>query len=181
MGTGVQAHLQLELLKPLTECREVTVWGRTKERVETYLEDAKRLGFEARAAADFAELLASCNLTTTPATSPLLHASDVRPGTHITAVGSDTREKQELDATILARADVVVADSLAQCRVRGEIAHALAAGEIPDGKAIELGAVLSGDVAGRTSDEQITVADLTGVAVQDIQIAQAVLDRLRSG
>jgi ornithine cyclodeaminase len=90
-------------------------------------------------------------------------------------MGSDTTEKHELDVNVLAAADIVVADSVAQCRERGEIQHALRAGVLADSRVIELGAIISGQAVGRTSDDQITVCDLTGVAVQDIAIAAAVL------
>jgi ornithine cyclodeaminase len=129
---------------------------------------------------DASTILRTCNLvvTATPSTVPLLHAYDLRPGTHITAVGSDTPQKQELEAAILARAEVVVADSIAQCLERGEIHQALKAGLIHEDELVELGDVIAGKAAGRTSEEQITVADLTGVAVQDIAIATAVYGAL---
>jgi len=70
----------------------------------------------------------------------------------------------------------VVADSIEQCRVRGEIFHALEAGVLRDGDAVELGDVITDPGLRRTNDTQITVADLTGVAVQDIQISKAVYE-----
>ena len=106
----------------------------------------------------------------------MLHAtgaSALRAGTHVTAVGSDTPTKQELESAVVERADVVVADSLSQCADRGEIHHASNAGTV-----VQLGDIVAGRVAGRTSDDQITVADLTGVAVQDVAIATAVLKAL---
>jgi ornithine cyclodeaminase len=127
------------------------------------------------------EIAATCNLivTATPSHTPLLNAEQIREGTHITAMGSDTREKNELDPAILQKADRVVADSIEQCRVRGEIFHALEAGLLEDGKILELGNVIVNPELRRTSDSQITVADLTGVAVQDIQISKAVYEVLR--
>ena len=124
------------------------------------------------------DILRSCNLvvTTTPAVEPLLFACDLRKGTHITAVGSDTTEKQELDAGILERADQVVADSLSQCLLRGEIHQAIRSGRITEDRVVELGDVITGKSRGRSSSDQITVADLTGVAVQDIKIASAVYE-----
>ena len=107
-----------------------------------------------------------------------MNASDLQAGTHITAVGSDTPEKQELDGAILAQADLVVADSISQCLARGEIHRAIEAGYISESRLIELGNIISGASPGRTNDEQVTVADLTGVAVQDIQIASAVYHAL---
>ena len=135
-------------------------------------------GFAAEIAPDAAAIGAACNLivTTTPATEPILLAEHIRPGTHINAIGSDTPDKQELDAAILARADLVIADSLPQSLLRGEISQALRAGAFEESKAVELGNVIAGRIPGRTSADQITVFDSTGVAVQDIQIAKAVLE-----
>ena len=93
-------------------------------------------------------------------------------------MGSDTPLKQELDPDILARADLVVADSISQCRERGEISKALEAGKLQQQNILELGQIISGGVPGRTAKDQITVADLTGVAVQDIQNAKAVCEGL---
>ncbi len=123
LGTGVQARLQLLHLAPLFETREVVAWGRDPARLDAYRADMAAHGFEVVAAESPADVAAAAQLivTTTPATEPLLHAADIRPGTHINAIGSDTTEKQELAADVLARADVIVADSLEQCRTRGEI------------------------------------------------------------
>ncbi len=178
LGSGVQARLQLQQLAPLFETRSVLVWGRDPVRLQRYGSDMAAAGFVVEVAPTPAHVAAACDLvvTTTPSTEPLLHAADIRPGTHITAIGSDTTEKQELAPDVLAKADVVVADSLEQCRTRGEIARAVAAGAIALDKAIELGALLAGEATGRTSPDQITVFDSTGVAVQDIAIATAVAD-----
>jgi ornithine cyclodeaminase len=180
VGTGIQARLQLQYLRDLTDCRRVLVWGRTWEHLEDYKRDMEQFGFEIELTQDASEILRGCNLvvTCTPGKSPLLYASELRPGTHITAVGSDTPEKQELDFEILARADVVVADSIAQCVERGEIHKALEAGRLSRDSIVELGDVIAGKAEGRTSEDQITVADLTGVAVQDIKIAEAVYKAL---
>jgi len=179
VGTGIQARLQLRYLRA-TGCRDALVWGRGERQAAAYHEEMAAAGFDVSVTHDTDEVLASCDLvvTTTPATVPILRAAALRPGTHITAVGSDTAAKQELDAEILARADVVVADSRAQCRERGEIHHALAANALSENRVVELGDVIAGRAAGRTADDQVTVADLTGVAVQDIAIASAVFEAL---
>lgn len=178
VGTGVQARMQLEHLAPVTACRDVLVWGRGDEQLRRYRSDMETAGYDVETTRDAAAVLARCNLvvTATPAEEPLLFSGDLRPGTHITAVGSDTPAKQELDAAILRRADVVVADSVEQCRVRGEISKAVRAGQITMEKVVELGDVITGKSPGRAGDDQITVADLTGVAVQDIKIAAAVYE-----
>lgn len=181
VGTGIQARLQLRHLAGIG-CRDVLVWGRGERQLADYRVEMAAAGFTVSATLDADEILASCDLvvTATPATTPILRAEALRPGTHITAVGSDTATKQELEVGILARADVVVADSRAQCRERGEIHHALAAGALAEDRVVELGDVVSGRAAGRTAEDQITVADLTGVAVQDIAIASAVYEALHS-
>jgi ornithine cyclodeaminase len=181
VGTGTQARLQLLHLKPVTRCREILVWGRDDRRVMEYVVEMEEEGYTIESVGNADEVLDRCNLvvTTTLSTAPLLNAEALRPGTHITAVGSDTPAKQELDAGILKKADVVVADSISQCLLRGEIFQAIQAGQVIQDELVELGRIISGDSAGRTSADQITVADLTGVAVQDIKIATAVYDALR--
>lgn len=176
IGAGDQARRQLRYLQSIIDCREVMVWGVSQEEVDAYKAEVKPLGYTVQTTLEAAEVAASCNLivTVTPARKPLLHVDDIRSGTHITAVGSDTEEKQELDPQILAAADIVVADSLEQCRSRGEIFQAVRAGVISADKPVELGNVIADASLRRSSDEQITVADLTGVAVQDVQIAKAV-------
>jgi len=176
VGTGIQARLQLRQLKSVTTCRAATVWGRSQEKLAEYREEMEKDGFEITTTQNSDQVAAECNLivTATPSTEPLLRAEHIRPGTHITAVGADGPHKQELDSAILKMADVLVADSIAQCLERGEIFRALQNRQIAKEDLLELGNVISGASEGRTSDEQITIADLTGVAVQDIQIAKAV-------
>ena len=180
VGAGVQARLQLEWLTRVSACRDVLVWGPLTEELENYERDMESRGFSVETTSHAAAILKTCNLvvTATPSKTPILSAADLRPGTHITAVGSDTPDKQELDPEILAKADMIVADSLSQCRLRGEIHKALEAGRIREKRCIELGAIVSGKERGRTSESQITVVDLTGVAVQDIEIATAVFRAL---
>ncbi len=182
-GTGVQARLQLEYLAPVVDCRDVLVWGRDPKRVNDYESEMANRGFDLQTTADVREIGATCTLivTTTASTAPLLRARDIRAGTHISAIGSDTPDKQELDAAILARADRVIADSIEQCLLRGEIARAIAAGAIDASGLLEIGDIIGGRQSGRTSDEQITVFDSTGVAVQDIMIARAVFEALGEG
>ena len=134
------------------------------------------MGFNSKAVAHPRDVALNANLiiTTTPSREPLLNADWVQPGTHITAVGSDTADKQELDSKILSKARVV-ADSLAQSESRGEIFRAVEAGDIDRASVVELGNVMGGRSQGRMAEDEITIADLTGVAVQDLAIATAVL------
>jgi ornithine cyclodeaminase len=180
-GAGVQGKMQVEALLPIVNCRDVIVWGTGDEELEAYREAMSGHGLSIQTTLTGEEIAATCNLiiTATPSHTPLLRAEQIREGTHITAMGADTREKNELEPAILQKADRVIADSIEQCRVRGDIFHALEAGVLRDGDVVELGDVIADPTLGRTSDSQITVADLTGVAVQDIQISKAVYEVLK--
>jgi ornithine cyclodeaminase len=110
-------------------------------------------------------------VTTTPSATPLLQAAWHEPGQHVTAMGSDAEHKNELDPAAIARADLYVADSLAQTRHLGELHHAIAEGlAAADAPYPELGQVIAG-APGRSSPSQITICDLTGTGVQDTAIA----------
>ncbi len=180
IGTGVQGHLQLELLGRVVKCRNVMVYGRDARRAERYAHDMAVHGFEVTLAPDPGILAAACDIIITATTSraPLFSADVVRPGTHISAFGADSPGKQELDPALMGRADVVVVDSLSQTSRHGELAHALEAGEITEERVHELGDVLRDPSLGRSSEDQITVCDMTGVAVQDIVVAKHVLAQL---
>lgn len=177
IGTGIQARLQADLLKHHTPCRNLLVWGRNHERVDAYIEDMTNKEFKVRQAVSPAEVCKECNLivTTTSARRPLILANDVRPGTHITAVGADAPGKQELDPDIFKLADICAVDSKSQCIDHGEVFHAYKTGIVGKTDLVELGDVIASSSLRRKSPEQITVADLTGVGVQDIQIARAIL------
>jgi ornithine cyclodeaminase len=176
LGAGIQGRMQLEHLRKVRDFEDALVWGLDEEELDAYRRDMEPLGFKIRTTLNAEDVAASSNLivTCTPSTRPLLRAEWVRRGTHITAVGSDTPEKQELDPAILGKASRVVVDSLSQSELRGEVFKAVGAGAIRREGLVELGLVIAEERYRRASDEEITVADLTGVAVQDIQISQAV-------
>jgi len=182
VGAGVQGRMQLDWLRRVRKFDEAVVWGIDEEELGVYRRDMESPGLKIRTTLRAEEVAAAANLivTCTPATSPVLKAEWIRPGTHITAVGSDTAAKQELEAAILARADRVVVDSLSQSELRGEVFKAVSAGAIERDRLVELGRVIADEKLRRASDSEITVADLTGVAVQDIQISKAVWLAIRS-
>jgi ornithine cyclodeaminase/alanine dehydrogenase-like protein (mu-crystallin family) len=177
IGTGGQARQQLAalaLVRPgFTDLR---VWGRNAEHAARCVDDLReQLGVSrsvvaaanARDAVDDADLVITC----TAAREPLVMHAWLKPGAHVTAVGSDGAGKQELDPEILRAADVVVVDSLDQCGRLGELQHA------PEVHAVELGLVCAGSATGRTSERELTVCDLTGVGVQDVAAANVVMER----
>jgi len=179
LGTGVQARLQAELHRAVLPLSEIHVWGRNAERAAACARDigVRLAGVRAVASSSPTEVAAAARLivTATASRAPLLSAGDLRPGTHVSAVGSDTPGKQELDAEILRRASLLLVDSLAQCAKLGELQHA------PDQnpRAIEIGAFC--DSRGDWDRSGITVADFTGLGVEDLFIAEACAARLSLG
>ena len=126
------------------------------------------------AQAEAADLVAQSQLvvTTTPARMPVLKAEWLHEGLHITAMGADQTGKNEIDPRALALADLYVADRASQVDVSGELEAALAAGAWPLGtQPVELGDVITGKAAGRQSEADITICDLTGTGAQDTAIA----------
>jgi ornithine cyclodeaminase len=180
IGTGTQARLQLDMLRCVTPCRRALVWGRNRVRAEKVKTDLSGSGFSIEVVESIDEIAAACNLivTATASRAPLLCAGHARPGTHITAVGADGGGKQELDAEVFRKADICVVDSISHCRDYGDSSFALKAGFLDEENLIELGTVIRNPRLGRSTGDQVTIADLTGVAVQDIQIAKMVLESL---
>lgn len=177
VGTGVQAEMQLKYLGGYVDCWSTIVWGRSESSLNNYKSRLSESGYQIETTQDIDILIEKSQLIITATSSETPLITRVNPGTHITAMGSDTVEKQELDTSLIKKADVVVADSKSQCEERGEIHQAMKSGYNLE-NVIELGEIIAGDKQGRTSEDQVTVSDLTGVAVQDIQITNAVLNHL---
>ena len=188
IGCGVQAGYQLEALALVRPFREARIWGRRPERARACAEGlARRPGMppgsrfvtagSAREAVQGADIV----VTVTGSREPIVRSSWLEPGVHVTAVGSDGPDKQELEVGVLARADLIVADSRSQCLRLGEIHHAVASGAMPESRiAAELGEITAGLKPGRVSPSDITVCDLTGIGVQDVAAAALVLSRARA-
>ncbi|MHA1552613.1 MAG: ornithine cyclodeaminase family protein [Candidatus Heimdallarchaeaceae archaeon] len=175
-GAGTHGRLQPIYLQKVLNCKDIITWGIDQEELDIYEKDMKELGFNVQTTQNPEDITSTCNLivTCTPSKEPLIFADQIRKGTHITAIGSDTPEKQELDSAILKKANRLVVDSIEQCKSRGESFKALANGQIQLEKMVELGEAITNRNLQRSSEEEITVVDLTGVAIQDIQIAKAV-------
>jgi ornithine cyclodeaminase/alanine dehydrogenase-like protein (mu-crystallin family) len=178
IGTGAQARQQLEALAIVRPgFTDVRVWGRNPEHARACVADLQaRLGDGCAVADapsfDDAVEAAQVVICCTAAREPLVRADRLAAGAHVTALGSDGAGKQELDPEILRRADVLVVDSREQCSALGELQHA------PDqtDRAVELGEICAGAKPGRISDRQLTVCDLTGLGVQDVAAAVAVME-----
>ena len=172
IGSGIQARFQVECLRVVREFARIVAWSPTRARLEAYCYEMRAQGFDAQPAANAREVCEAADVlvTATPAHQPLVRREWLHRGMHVTAVGSDSPGKQELDADCLLRADLMVVDRLSQAGAFGEISHAQGAAVYA-----ELGEIVAGKKPGRTTDEQLTVADLTGVGFQDTAIASAAL------
>jgi alanine dehydrogenase len=119
-------------------------------------------------------------VTVTPGDQPVLLASDLRPGQHIAVLGADAHGKAEVEPAAFDRLRVFC-DEWEQAAGGGELAGPAAAGALRREDVTELGAVLTGRAPGRRSDDEITLFDSTGLAIQDLAIARAVLEAWRAG
>jgi len=185
VGSGIQARQQVWCLREVRTFRRVVAWSPDAEGLAAYCREVEAtLGIEAVAAPSVEAVVAAADVlvTVTPSRMPLIKAAWLRPGMHVTAVGSDGPGKQEVEARCLAAADIVVTDRTSQCIRLGELQHAVAAGLMtPSDVHAQLGEVVAGRKAGRTSPTQITIADLTGVGFQDTAIACAAFARVAAG
>ena len=183
LGTGAQGRAQLEgLAAVLPGLESVTATSPVPEMNETYVKDmselfpaleVKTVPWEERAAAaSEADVIVTC----TPAREAILKKEWVRPGTHINAIGADMTEKQEIDPELVASAKLFV-DSASQTLHHGECHHAFDAGLISEEDVTEIGLVLAGKAQGRTNDDEITLFDATGMALQDIITSHLALRR----
>lgn len=175
IGAGAQARYQIRALQLVRDFERVLVYNRTPGRVDKYIEEMTAvLNVDIIQATSIADVVRQSEIvvTTTPAKEPFLQAEWLHPGLHITAMGSDAEEKNELEPAVLGRAGLLVCDRKSQVFRLGEHHHALAAGVIAeDDDIVELGELTAGRHPGRANDEQITVCDLTGTGVQDTAIA----------
>lgn len=182
VGTGPQARRQIEAHGALMPQLSFRVWGRNAGKVTSLIADmAPEYAVESAPTLQDAANQSDIIITATGSTTPLLQSDWVQPGTHITAIGADAPGKQELDVSLVARADLLVVDSTSQCLDHGEVSHAAERGLVKLEDIQEIGTILNGTGAGRTNDGQITIADLTGIAAQDIAMANAVLAAYRRG
>jgi alanine dehydrogenase len=177
IGAGTQGREQVLALHELFAIEKVKVWSRTATNAEKYASEmSKRLGVNVQARPSPREAVADADVivTATPARDAIVMDEWVKPGVHINAIGADGPGKQELDPKIMRRAKIVV-DSLKQCRIIGEIQHALAQGLIKESDIhAEIGEILIGKKKGRESNDEITLFDSTGMAAQDIAAANIV-------
>ena len=183
IGSGIQARFQAKCLASLMLERSFNfnIWGRNRSASTTLVEELRSQNLNADVATNLDEevSLADIIITTTPATSSLFGDNLVRPGTHITAIGADTHGKQELPSSLIESASLLVCDMMSQSLNHGEF-QVINDTDLSK-KVLELGNILSNSCAGRTSDNDITIADLTGIAAQDIAITSGIINAAAFG
>ncbi|WP_026381076.1 cyclodeaminase [Afifella pfennigii] len=175
IGAGLQAELQVKALRLERDFERLLVWARNDASAKAYAARmGEALGLPVDIAASPQEVVrsAQCVVTATPSRTPLIRSEWLHEGLHITAMGSDAPDKNELDPQIIACADRFVCDRVSQSLLLGEMRAARAAGAIEEDFAPpELGQICAGDKPGRRDEAEVTVCDLTGTGVQDTAIA----------
>ena len=176
VGAGHQSHFQLRAAARQRAFEKVVAWNYHPEMLPKLAATAAELGLPFESVS-LEQLGAQADviITITSAFSPSLMDAHVRPGTHLACMGTDTKGKQEVEAALLARA-TVFADEVAQSTSLGEAQHAVAAGLIAAADIVQIGAVINGSHPGRTSADEITLFDGTGVGLQDLAVAAAAVE-----
>ena len=175
IGAGHQATFQLRAALEQRQFEKVIGWNYHPDMLPKLAEVAEEAGVPFEAVDLPGMRAADVIISITSAFAPSLMADHVSPGTHIACMGTDTKGKQEVEAALLARARVFT-DEVAQAISIGEAQHAIAEGLIAEADITQIGAVINGSDAGRANDEQITLFDGTGVGLQDLAVAAAVVD-----
>ena len=175
IGAGVQAHTQLAALRAvLPNIKKAIIWSLDPPLALKFRDDMDHdKGIEIQIADEIETACAADVIcTTTPSRKSLIERAWVRPGTHINAIGADAVGKQELDPDLLSGA-LVVCDEWEQARHSGELNLPVKDGMFTfDDLHGQLGQIVAGNIDGRSTPEQITIFDSTGLAIQDIAVAK---------
>jgi ornithine cyclodeaminase/alanine dehydrogenase-like protein (mu-crystallin family) len=176
IGAGHQSAFQMRAAAEQRTFEKVIGWNLHPEMLSRLEETAKELGLPFEAV-DLDRLGAEADvvISITSSFEPILKAAQVTSGTHLACMGTDTKGKQEVEAELVATATVFT-DEVAQSSTIGECQHAVASGLISESDINEIGAVINGKHPGRTSADEITLFDGTGVGLQDLAVASAVVD-----
>lgn len=183
-GAGWQAQSQIEALCAVRPIRRVRVFSRNRERLESFCEQqSQRLQREVVPAASPQETVAGSGVvvTITTAANPVFDGEWLEAGTHVTASGSNSLVRREIDETAVRRAGVVCVDARATAlKECGDLLPLLEKGRLHEGQLVELGEVIAGVRPGRGDARQITLFESHGMAIQDLALARRVLDEARS-
>lgn len=168
-GCGAQGRAQLAALREVLPLRRASAWDRDFAAAQAFARELSGPGLVVEPVRELqaADVIVTCTTSRTPFLGP----SQVGPGTFVAAVGADSPEKSEIEPELMAKA-MVVADLAEQCATIGDLHHAPAARIHA-----ELAELVAGRKPGRTSEDQITLFDSTGTALQDVAAAALVYAR----
>jgi ornithine cyclodeaminase len=175
IGTGLQAQLAVEWIKELMPDAAFILLGRDLERTKAV---AVKCGTLAETAIETLMAKSDIVITATPSGSALFDAALARPGMHFVGLGADGEEKQELPTALFGRATHILVDDLKQCVQLSDFGRAVREGVVLAGAGKPLGYLLNGKTPITRQSEDITLVDLTGLAAQDIAIANWFRERL---
>jgi alanine dehydrogenase len=179
-GCGNQGRVQLRALSRVCRLENAFAYDRDGEQALRFSQDVtSELNISAKPVSDLLAAVRQSDICVTCTTSrqALLSSDDVSPGTFIAAVGADNPQKQELHPNLMA-ASKIVCDILEQCAVMGDLHHALDAGVVTRADVYaELGEVVAGKKPGRETQEEITIFDSTGMALQDVAAAAVLYEK----
>jgi ornithine cyclodeaminase len=182
VGAGAVGRLAARAIVAELPIEKLTIWNRTPDRAAALARDLGGGGMVATHVAEALEPAVRRHrviVTATASTAPVIKAAWVAKGTHITSAGTGSPEKIELEPALLLKADKLIADRVSQTARYGNLRHAIAAGVLSANRVYgEIGDLAAGRLAGRQDPDEITVADLTGVGVQDAAIAATVVEAL---
>jgi ornithine cyclodeaminase/alanine dehydrogenase-like protein (mu-crystallin family) len=180
LGTGTQAYLQVQAVRAVRPVETVLIWGRSPEAAQRLAARLPELSAVVMTEPESAVRGADIVVTATSSRQPILRGQWLAPGQHVTAIGADDPAKAELDPDCFARADVLAVDSReATPRMAGDLRAAIDAGAVKTGDIdAELGELVLGSRPGRRDDNQLTIAKLIGLGVQDLATAEIALQRL---
>jgi ornithine cyclodeaminase len=176
VGAGHQSAFQMRAAVKQRSFEKVIGWNLHPEMLSRLAETATELGLPFESVSlDELGAQADVIITITSSFDPIVMAAQVKPGTHLACMGTDTKGKQEVDAALVARATVFT-DEIAQSVSIGEAQHAIAQGLIAATDITQIGEVINGTHRGRTSDTEITLFDGTGVGLQDLAVAKKAVE-----
>lgn len=175
IGAGHQATFQLRAALEQRDFEKVIGWNFHPEMLPNLEKVATEAGLPFEAVELDGMRAADVIISITSSFDAILMADQVSPGTHIACMGTDTKGKQEMDPALLARATVFT-DEVAQSVSIGEAQHAVAQGLLAEADITQIGAAINKTHPGRSSDDEITLFDGTGVGLQDLAVAAAVVD-----
>jgi ornithine cyclodeaminase len=184
IGTSVQARYQLMMLPAVTSCKDVLCWGRTPLKVTNFVSEMTTKGWNIEAVESPDNLLTECDIivTTTCSREAILGntSTETRKGLLITCIGADAPGKYELNPHLVAKADLLVADTATQSLERGEFQKAVADGLITADKIFSLGNIITQESLHRQEegDHRLIIFDSSGVALQDCVISSLVMDKI---